>query len=209
MNEVGLFVEDEGHRALLSPLIRRIALEESVVVNINERNATGGHAMVIRALRQYVRDLKAGVDNFLDILVVAIDGNCHGWSERRTQILSIVGQGYPGMVVVAAPDPHVERWYLADPCAVARSMGETAEADVPQKKCERGRYKAALRQAFVAFGIDPPLGGIESGDDIARVMNLKVACGLNDFRAFLDELRGGLQRMASGGEVQASPTHQP
>ena len=60
MIRVGLFAEDEGHRALLVPLLQLLARSEQVDVEVHERNATGGFPAACRELRKYVRDLARG-----------------------------------------------------------------------------------------------------------------------------------------------------
>lgn len=105
---MGLFAEDDGHRALLHALVERLAAEESVQVGIEVRNAEGGAARALAALKQYGIDLERGVDRFVDVLLVAIDGNCHGGAKRRKQIEAVLRDRYPGRLVSAVPDPHVE-----------------------------------------------------------------------------------------------------
>lgn len=105
---------------------------------------------------------------------------------------------YVGQLVIAVPDPHVELWYLADRRAVARVLSERFAAEVPVHKCERGRYKTALRAAFRAGGVDPVSGGVEYGEEIGRVMDLPGACR-NDpaLRAFVEELRRAIRAGSS------------
>lgn len=195
---VALFCEDDGHAALLEPLIRRVAAQEGIDVEVEVRNSTGGAAVALSTLRKYVRDVAAG-DEFAQVLVVARDGNCRGYQARRKEILDAVGDKYPGMVVAAIPEPHGERWYLADPAAPARAVDRKGQGDLPAQKCERLRYKRALREAYQALGIMPPAGGIEYGGAIAEVMDLAVAAK-NDpaFGRFLSDLRAALRSTAAG-----------
>ena len=44
---VDLFVEDRAHEEFLTPLLRRVANEESVEVQIRVRSARGGHARAV------------------------------------------------------------------------------------------------------------------------------------------------------------------
>ena len=192
--KVGLFAEDDGHTALLSPLIERLAGDEGLQVTISERNSAGGAGMVLRSLRSYLLDLNAGREEFLDILVVARDGNCSGFTARHGEITKHVKALYAGSLVVAVPDPHIEVWYLADPRAPSRALGGDAVAKVPTHKCERHRYKRALREAFREVGIFPVAGGVEYGSDIAGQMDLNGAC--RDDRSlgrFVDDLRSALR----------------
>ena len=101
--------------------------------------------------------------------------------------------GYGGRVACAVPDPHIERWYLLAPHTLQQVLGVSIVLDVPPYKCERGRYKRALREAIQQAGIIAPLGGIEYGPDVARTLDLYTV-GRADpgFKHFVDELREGL-----------------
>jgi hypothetical protein len=202
---IGLFSEDEGHRALLESLTSRIAAEEGVEAILEVRNAQGGLGRAIKALKQYGIDLASGIDSYLEVLIVAIDGNCRGTSTRKAQIRDALGSRYPGSLVLAVPDPHVELWYLADRHAVAHVLDQNYAADVPRQKCERGRYKTALRDAFSRGGVDPVAGGIEFGGDIGQTMDLREACR-NDaaLNSFVGELRASLRTGVQGSRSLGS-----
>ena len=60
----------------------------------------------------------------------------------------------------------------------------------PDQKCERDRYKRALREAVRQTGIFPALGGIEYAEDIINAMDLERA-GLTEpsLGHFLTDLR--------------------
>lgn len=197
MIQVGLFAEDEGHRSLLSGLMRRLADEEGIVVGINPRNAQGGSPWVRRALRHYVADLATGHDSFLDVLVVAIDANSDGVAARRQLIKRLVGDSYAGTLVTAIPDPHVECWYLADPYAVSRAIGQSYRVEVPSTIKKGQSYKPVLRSAFLQGGVDPPGGGPEYGEAIAAVMDLRVASKRPELEQFVSDARAALRRAAA------------
>ncbi len=48
------------------------------------------------------------------VIVGATDANCHGFRER---VRRIDPENPPAPVVLAVPDPHVERWLLLDGAA--------------------------------------------------------------------------------------------
>lgn len=197
MIDIGLFAEDDGHRTLLVPIIQRVADAESVAIDIRIRSAQGGSGRALDALRRYSADLARGTDEYLAVLVVAIDGNCRGWNERRREIERLLG-GFAGLVVVAIPDPHVELWYLADPQALPRVLGGSFTAVVPAQKCERHRYKQVLREACRQGGVEPVAGGVEYGEEVARQMDLAVAAANNPaFARFLDDSRLALRQAAA------------
>jgi len=99
------------------------------------------------------------------------------------------------------PDPHIERWYLADSRGLQQVLEANTVPQVPAYKCERGRYKQALRDAIRQTGIIAPLGGLEYGSDIAETLDLYTV-GKSDasFKHFVDELRAGLAPFAGRQE---------
>lgn len=197
MIRVGLFFEDEGHRGLLGPLCERLADLEGAETQLRERNVSGGAPRALSEVRAYARDLRAGHAEFFEVLVVAVDGNCSGPPERRAQVERAVG-GYPGDLVVAVPDPHVECWYLADTAGLSHVLEQTTPIDRPEYKCERGRYKRALREAFASVGVRPPAGGAEFGSDIAAVLDLdRAAQADRSFGLFVSDFRAAVRRLSS------------
>jgi hypothetical protein len=202
---IGYFLEDIGQERFLKALVNRVAREMSLPsrrLRHEVRNATGGRGKVMGELRSFLRDVSRERERLFALLVVAIDGDCRGYRERRDEIRDIVEQsGYPGLVICAVPDPHIERWYLADPRGLQQVLEFRNTPEVPPYKCERGRYKQALRDAIRQTDVVAPLGGLEYGPDIADVFDLyavgKVDAG---FKHFLDELRAGLVLFARGQE---------
>lgn len=197
MIKVGLFFEDEGHRTLLASLCERIAREEGLEVQIVERNAAGGQGRAISELKQYSTDLRRAEDEYIDILVVAIDGNCTGPGVRARLINKALSQHPAGEIVLAIPDPHVERWYLADPGAIGRALGVSGSVAPPDQKCDKNRYKTLLNQAFAELGELPAAGGIEYGDRIAEEIDLnRVRQTDQQLTDFIDNLRRSLRLAA-------------
>ncbi len=121
-----------------------------------------------------------------ELVVIATDANCLGFSLREREIPSR-SLAFP--VVKAIPDPHVERWLLLDGAAFKAVFG--AGCDAPDMKCARDRYKEQLIRAILNAGVAPSFGGIEYAADIVRQMDLERA-GQADrsFRRFTDSLRG-------------------
>lgn len=195
---VALFVEDAGHLAFIRRLIDRVSSDEEIEAEILERNAVGGRGATLSSLRTYLRDVAEGQDAFAEVVVTAIDGNCHGYQDRCRDIITIVERvHYAGITVCAVPDPHIEIWYLADGQAVAHVCGgDRNQPALPEYKCEPDYYKRLLRDAFLAFDIDPPAGGTEFGDDIAAELDLDAARRqAESFDAFLSDLRGALRQI--------------
>ena len=59
-------------------------------------------------------------------------------------------------IVLATPDPHVERWLLLDGAAFRQVFGRGCDA--PNLRCDRDLYKQRLVAAILAAGITPTLG---------------------------------------------------
>ena len=187
MRRVSLFVEDQAHYEFLNALLLRLAGEYGIGVRLDWRNARRGHGMVIRELRQYLRDLLREREDLPDLVVVATDANCKGMNERIREVAAAGGRGGPRLVC-AVPDPHIERWLLLDSAAFKQVFGRGC--DPPDRKCERARYKKKLLDSIVAAGIVPALGGMEYADEIVRAMDLARAGRADQSLArLLDELR--------------------
>jgi len=198
---VDIFVEDRAHEAFLVPLLRRIAREEKVVVTPRVRSGRGGHGRAVEEFRLYQTLVEKGAASAThpDLLIVGIDGNCTTVAKKRAEIQRAAKAAFLDRLVVACPDPHVERWYLADPDSFQSVVGQ--RPTVGRKKCARDYYKDALAKAVRQAGHPPTLGGIEFARDIVGSMDWYRA-GRNDrsFGAFLDDLRGGLRRLLAQGE---------
>jgi hypothetical protein len=181
MIEVALFAEDFGHEEFLTALIRRIATEIGVEAVVHSRSVRGGRGKALSELRQYLADLERGRDVSPDLLVVATDANCQGYTRRRREVEQEAvrfEQAHPDRLIVAIPDPHVERWMLVDSRAFKAVLGRGCNA--PDSKCERQRYKQALLQAMQAAGIVPPLGGMEYASDIVQHLDLERIGSLDE-----------------------------
>ncbi len=187
MREIALFVEDYAHKEFLAALLQRLAQESGVDVRLDWRSARRGHGAVVNELKQFLRDLIRGRDSMPDLIVVATDANCKGLVERLRQIVEVTAKtAVP--TVCAVPDPHVERWLLADSAAFKEVFGRGCAA--PDMKCERSRYKKLLVDAIRGSGVTPSLGGIEFADDIVNAMDLTRAAGVDaSLGRFIDEMR--------------------
>ena len=169
MREVVLFTEDLAHDAFLKPLISRLASIHAIPVAIQPRSTRGGHSMVIRALRRYLRELRTGQSSPPDLLVIATDANCRTHQGRRREIEAET-EDFRDSVVCAIPDPHIERWLLLDSAAFKAVLGKGCSP--PDRKCERRRYKRVLIEAVRDAGVTPLLGGIEHAEEIIQAMDL-------------------------------------
>lgn len=193
---VDLFVEDLAHEEFLKPLLYRIAKEEGVAIEVRVRSARGGHGRAIDEFRTYQKLVEKGATAVPcpDLMVVGIDGNCATFAKKRKEIDAAAHPDFAGRVVAACPDPHVERWYLADPDSFHQVVGYRPA--VGRKKCVREHYKGLLTDAVRQGGHPPTLGGVEFAAELIAKMDFNRACR-NDssLKAFIDELSGRLRRI--------------
>lgn len=196
------FGEDNGHRAVVTALVRKIAKNFSVDVQIKSfrspSRTAAGKGRMLNDLSEFVKDLKGYGEDLPDLVVVAVDANCKGHHARRTEVLEKVGD-FQEIVEIAIPNPHIERWLLLDPAAFAKVAG--GPCPQPDLKCERDRYKALLRDAFVHAGFEtpPPFGGIEFADDIVANFDLeKLATADESLGKFIAALQQRFRRAAHG-----------
>ena len=189
MREIALFVEDYAHRQVIGALVQRIAEECEIAIHLDWRNAVRGHGKVLAELNDYMRDLRRQGGPWPDLIVVATDANCKGLNERMREIS---GRDEPAPMILAIPDPHIERWLLLDGAAFKTVFGKGCDA--PDQKCDRNRYKQRLIEAIHATGTIPILGGIEYAEDIVQQININRVTQVDrSFRRFVEELRDMFQ----------------
>ena len=96
-------------------------------------------------------------------------------------------------IAVACHDPHVERWYVADPQSFEVVVG--SRTDVGSRKCTRDHYKRFLATAIAHGGHPVILGGVEFAAELVAAMDIYRA-GRNDssLKAVVDDFRAGLRR---------------
>lgn len=187
--EIVLFGEDLGHERVVGALVRRVARELGVGVRQNWRSAVGGRPRLVGEYRSYLAQLPRDLERRPDFIVVATDSNCEGLVKREREI-DKAGEGWPGKIVKAIPDPHVERWLLLDGAAFRHAVGRGCQA--PDRKCERERYKDQLIDEIKEAGVIPSLGGIEYADDIVEALDLQRAGQDASLGRFLASLRQAL-----------------
>ena len=192
MREIALFGEDFAHRQVVGALVRRLADEYGIEVRLEWRSAVRGHGRVVQELGRYLLDLARGGER-PDLIIVGTDANCRGLNERVREIGS---PDAPASIVLAVPDPHIERWLLLDGAAFKSVFGKGCDA--PDRKCSRDLYKQRLTQAIHAAGITPALGGIEFAEDIVQHMDVERAMRADrSLERFVDELRSAFRRWQS------------
>lgn len=193
MRRIALFGEDYAHRQVIDALVRRLACEFDIPVNLDWRRASGGHGRVVDELDCYLRDLTNQRSPYPDLIVVCTDANCRGLSERLRELQTDVA---PAPLAFAIPDPHIERWLLLDGAAFRVVFGRGCDA--PDQKCDRDRYKQLLAQAIRDAGIVPAIGGVEFAEDLVKQMDIERAMGTDSsLRRFVEDVRSSFRQWSS------------
>jgi len=197
---IDLFGEDHAHQEFLKAMIGRLSGEENRQTVVLVRSARGGHGRVLSEFALHQRAILRGQFSLPEILVVAVDANCAGFREMQKRLTDNLKPEFEGRAVFACPEPHIERWFMADPESFAEVVG--AEPPRERRKCERDRYKRQLLDTICKSGYPAPLGGLEFARDLVLRMDLYRA-GKREpsLRAFVDSLRGALRLL---GETQRS-----
>lgn len=189
---IDVFAEDRAHEEFLRPLLRRIAEDEKLTVEVRVRSGRGGHSRAIAEFQLYQRLVENNAAERPDLVVVGIDGNCTTFAKKKRAIFEAATPTFQHRLVAACPDPHVERWYLADPVSFKQVVHH--RPIIGKKKCKRDAYKKALSDAIRQGGNPPTLSGIEFASELVSAMDLyRAARNDRSLGAFVDDLRGKLR----------------
>ncbi len=193
---VDLFVEDRAHEEFLKAMLVRLAREREKEVTLRVRSARGGHGRALEELSLYQKSTLSLLPGITtpDLLVVAIDANCVSFNKSRKDIEEKIDVPFKDRAIIACPDPHIERWYLADPDSFTQVV--SCRPNIGRRKCERDRYKAILSKAIVDGGHPPTLGGIEFAREIVEAMDLyRASKAEKSLKHFLDQATSRLQSL--------------
>lgn len=189
------FLEDRAQEGFIKALVNRIAQDESIPLNsLNHdvRSARGG-SRVITEFERFMRDTIQTGSSDVDLLIVAIDGNCKGYRDRVRQLEQYIRQKHPlrNKVVYAVPDPHIERWYMMDQRAFKNGVGVDRSPDIPRYKCKKDYYKQLLRKTLAELNVSSLLGGAEYAENIVGSITSLDSLGSQNagFQAFVEGLR--------------------
>lgn len=184
MHNVALFVEDYAHQQVIGAVVKKLADESDLTLNLQWRSSVKGYGRVVSEFDQYLRDLEGLVETSANLIVVATDANCKGFHERAKELQR---DNLRAPIIQAIPDPHIERWLLLDGAAFRAVFGKGCAA--PDLKCSRNHYKQMLTAAIREAGVNPSLGGIEFAGDIVDNMDIKRAARSDDsFRRFVESI---------------------
>jgi hypothetical protein len=187
MRDVLLFAEDDAQERFVGTLLKRIASQHGVPIRQRLRSVRGGFGKALEELKCFADECQSGFGVTPDVIVVAVDANCTGFNDRRAQVTRSAGESLRDRLVLAIPNPHIERWFLLDGAAFRTVLGHGCRA--PDLKCEKDRYKELLIRAVEEAGVQPLLGGIEYAEALAKELDLKRAAAADvGFEKFIDSL---------------------
>lgn len=194
---VDLYCEDDGHEQFARALVGRLARQVGLGIGVETVSGRGGHGRAIREFRAWQRTATAdsGLQSAVpDLLVILIDANCTGWAEARRDLEQSIRRELFPRWAVGCPDPHVERWCLADPTSFKDTLGAGPPAD--PGKCERKLYKRLLREAILNAGQPILTNEMEYAQDLVEAMDLYRA-GKNQpsLRHFVESVSAALQSL--------------
>lgn len=195
--QIDLYCEDRGHEQFVRALLGRLAQEFGFRLNLRAVSGRGGHGKALTEFRGWQRAVSTEwnrAHEIPDLLVLLIDANCTGWAQAHREIKSSIDLAIFPRYAIGCPDPHIERWCLADPVAIQEVLGIQAPAD--PGKCERHLYKQLLRRTIL--DADQPIltSEMEYAPDLVAAMDLFRA-GKNQpsLKHFADEIRSALQSL--------------
>ncbi len=176
------------HEEWLCALVERLARETEKDVQLRVLSARGGHGRAVTEFEIYQRGIIKGLGGQLpNLLIAAIDANCAQFVAAQNSVKKATQPLFADRTVQATPDPHIERWFLADLETFHSVVGVTPV--VKQHKCERGYYKNVLARAVADAGHPAPLGGIEFAREIVEAMDYyRAGKADNSLKHFLDEI---------------------
>jgi hypothetical protein len=194
---IDIYCEDRGHEQFARALLERLAHEKAVNPIIRTVSGRGGHGRAVAEFRAWQRAVvsKSGIGHDIpDVLVLLIDANCSGWAQVRRDLEESVEPGIFPRYAIGCPDPHVERWCLADPQGIQEVLGVSSPAD--PGKCERDLYKQLLRETIQRAGQPILISEMEYAPDLVEAMNLfQAGKRQSSLKHFVDEVRDALQSL--------------
>jgi hypothetical protein len=194
---VDLYCEDRGHEQFARALLERFGRELGQRPDIRTASGRGGHGQAITEFKAWQRlvAVRRGIGfEIPDLLVLIVDSNCASWTQVRRDLEESVDGGIFPRCAIGCPDPHVERWCLADPAAVQQVLGVTPPSD--PGKCDRRVYKQLLRQTILGAGQPILTSEMEYAPDLVAAMNLfQAGKNQHSLKHFVEEVRSALQSL--------------
>jgi hypothetical protein len=192
---VVLYCEDSGHEQFARALLNRVTRELGLRADLRTASGRGGHGRALTEFKAWQRAITGGGGigfEIPDLLVLMIDANCHGWVSVRRDLEASIDNGIFPRCAIGCPDPHVERWCLADPEATQKVLGIPGPPD--PGKCDRSFYKNLLRQTILRAGQPILTTEMEYAPDLVAEMDLfRAGRNQSSLKHFVDEIRSALQ----------------
>lgn len=193
---VDLYCEDRGHEQFVRALIQRLAREERLPVAAHTASGRGGHGRAVTEFRAWQKKMQKGEGRVPELLILTIDANCSDWNGFHKDLEEAIDPTVFPRWVVGCPEPHVERWCLADPTSFRQVVGGPAPDD--PGKCERALYKRLLRESILAAGQLILTDEMEFAPELVQAMDLyRAGKRQRSLGRFVDELRLAI-RSSSG-----------
>jgi hypothetical protein len=181
-------------------LVQRIAGEVGISDKqlIHDIRSARGGSIIINEFKKFTKSCLGGDSSQFDLVIVAIDGNCKGYQDRKKELEKCLGTVpvLEDRVVFAVPDPHIERWYMLDQKAFRNGVGIDKSPDLPSYKCQKDYYKKLIYQILHESNVTALLGGIEYAERIVKNIEDLELLGQRDpgFKFFVQELKRILKR---------------
>lgn len=193
---IDVFGEDRAHEQFARALILRLAREVGLRPRIHAVSARGGEGRAITEFSAWQRGfLQSRQQGTPELVVLLIDANCKGWHEVRRELEQSVDTSIVPRSVLGCPDPHIERWFLADPVGFAAVVGAPPQPD--RGKCERALYKRLVEEAARQASLPLITGIADLAPDLVDAMDLyRAGQAQPSLRHFVDELKGALRLLA-------------
>ena len=184
-------LEDVAHARFIPAMFKRVAEEFEIELQTSGGSPEGGASRAVKALRQVLADIRGGIFEQPDLIVLGIDADCGQQGNRAQQVeRACERERYQGTVLIAEPEPHIEIWYLADPAYVQQLLQIPQLPPNPTEHCKKDEYKEQLRSAVLSSGVPAPLGGVEYGPEIATGMDLyRASKNVPSLSQFVDAAR--------------------
>lgn len=199
------FFEDRAQEGFIKALVERIAQEVSIPLSslVHDVRSAQHGSRVITEFKRFAKDTMGANPSDVDLLIVAIDGNCRGYRERVEELKKLLdrhpkskrlikpGHPFRDKVIYAVPDPHIERWYLMDQRAFKLGVGIDKSPELPSYKCKRDHYKQLLAKTLKESNTGSLLTGAEYAERIVEnIESLDSLAKQNaGFERFIEDLR--------------------
>lgn len=192
---IDIFAEDYAHEQFVRALVHRVCAKRNLSLSLKVISAKGGHPQMMNEFAAYQKAVQKGqvLLEKPDLLVVVRDSNCSPYSQVYKEIDGAIHKQVFPYYAIACPNPHVERWFMADPESFQKITG--ADCQMGKTKCNRELYKRKFIEEIRAGGNPILFGGAEYASDIVREMNLyRAEKNETSFHHFLENFTKSLSQ---------------